>query len=94
MAHMQSEAHVMTCMAENCSWNTNEECCAPSIEVGSDHPRCDTFTTAPVDPKNRMAPVQDCRITDCHFNSDMACGAAGITLDTHSDHADCLTYRH
>lgn len=90
----QEEAHVMTCLAEQCSWNCMDECCAPKIEVGSDHPRCDTFTTEPVHPMDVEAVVEDCSVGDCRFNHDMACGAAGITLSTHSGHADCLTYRH
>ena len=91
---MESQSHVMTCLAEDCSWNCRDECCAPSVEIGDDHPRCDTFTTGAVTPLDEMAAVQDCKVMDCHFNSDMACGAAGITLSTHSEHADCMTYRH
>ncbi len=89
-----SEARVMTCLAEDCSWNCRDECCAPSVEIGDDHPRCDTFTTGAVMPKDDMAGVADCKVSDCSFNHGMACGAAGITLGTHSDHADCMTYRH
>ena len=91
---MQSDSHVMTCLAESCSWNCREECCAPSIEIGADHPRCDTYTTGMVLPADEMASIQDCKVADCHFNHDMACGAAGITLSIHSEHADCMTYRH
>ena len=90
---MQSEAHVMTCLAETCSWNCDDQCCAPSIEVGADHPQCDTFTTAHAEPLDVMASVMDCKVTGCHFNHDMACGATGITLGTHSGHADCMTFR-
>jgi len=89
-----SMAHVMTCLAEECSWNCGDQCCAPSIEVGEDHPRCDTYTTAPAKTTDVMAEVQDCKVSDCHFNHSMMCGAAGITLSTHSGHADCLTFRH
>ena len=46
--HMQSGATVMTCLAEDCSYNCRDECCAPTIEVGDEHPRCDTFTTGEV----------------------------------------------
>ena len=91
---MQSEAHVMTCLAEDCSWNCRDECCAPTITVGSDHPRCDTFTTGEVRPLDDMAAVGQCNVAECHFNHDMVCDASGITLNPHSGHADCLTYRH
>jgi hypothetical protein len=91
---MQSESRVMTCLAEDCSWNCREECCAPAIEIGDEHPRCDTFTTGAVSPMGELAPIQDCKVSDCHFNHDMECGASGITLDVHNTHADCITYRH
>lgn len=91
---MQSDTHVMTCLAEDCSWNCRDECCAPSITVGDEHPRCDMFTTGEVMPREDMAAVGGCNVMDCHFNHGKACGAAGITLDEHAGHADCLTYRH
>ena len=91
---MQSGATVMTCLAEDCSFNCRDECCAPSIEVGDNHPRCDTFTTGEVMVADTSASVQDCKVMDCHFNNRMECSAAGVTLSTHSGHADCLTYRH
>lgn len=91
---MQSETHVVTCLAEDCSWNCRDECCAPAVEIGDEHPSCDTFTTGAVIPANDMAGVQDCKVSDCHFNHMMACGAKGITLGQHQDHADCMTYRH
>ncbi len=92
--HGENQAHVMTCLAEECSYNRTDMCCAPSIEVGNGHPRCDTFTTAPVQTTGESAPVRDCKATECHFNRDLACEAAGITLDVHLEHADCRTFRH
>ena len=87
------EAQVMTCHVGMCSWNCDDQCCSPSIEIGDDHPRCDTFTTTPQHPTDMMASVMDCKVSQCHFNSDMMCGATGITLGAHSGHADCETYR-
>lgn len=91
---MQAEAIVLTCLAEDCSFNCRDECCAPVIEVGEDHPKCDTFTTGEVAIADSAATVQDCKVMDCHFNQSMECTAAGVTLSTHSSHADCMTYRH
>lgn len=91
--HMQRETLVETCLVEDCSWNCRDECCAPSVEIGDEHPRCDTYTTGAVMPADNMASVLDCKVEDCHFNHSMACGASGITLGHHHDHADCLTYR-
>ena len=90
---MQSEATVMTCLAEDCSYNCRDECCAPAIEIGDEHPQCDTFTTGEVAVADTSATVQDCMVSDCHFNHQMSCSAAGITMTTHSGHADCLTFR-
>lgn len=91
--HMQNEAPVVTCLAEECSWNCKDECCAPAVEIGDEHPRCDTFTTGTVIPVDAMSAVSDCKVADCHFNQAMSCEASGITLSRHQDHADCMTYR-
>jgi hypothetical protein len=39
MMQMHENAVVMTCLAEDCSYNCRDECCAPSIDIGDDHPR-------------------------------------------------------
>jgi len=91
---MHGEPLVLTCLAEDCSWNCRDECCAPSVEIGDDHPRCDTFTTGEVIPMPQMAAIKDCQVSDCHFNNSRMCGASGITLNSHASHADCMTYRH
>jgi hypothetical protein len=87
------EAQVMTCHAGVCSWNCDDQCCAPTIQVGADHPQCDTFTRTPQHPADILASVMDCKVVACHFNKEMACGATGITLDVHQGHADCATFR-
>ena len=91
---MQTEPTVMTCLAEDCSYNCRDECCAPAIEVGEDHPKCDTFTTGAVTIAELPATVQDCMVGECHFNHEMSCSASGVTLTTHAGHADCTTFRH
>lgn len=88
-----SEAHVMTCLAEDCSYNCRDECCAPSVEIGADHPQCDMYTTGAVDVMGGEPAVQDCKVAECHYNGQMQCHAAGITLLTHQGHADCATFR-
>jgi hypothetical protein len=88
-----TESRVMTCLAEDCSYNCRDECCAPAVEVGAEHPACDTFTTGAVSESDGVPPVQDCKVTDCSFNSSMSCVASGITMIDHSGHADCATYR-
>ena len=88
-----SGSHVLTCLADQCSYNCREVCCAPVIEVGEEHPACDTFTTGAVQIADFEPQVQDCKVSQCHFNSSWACTAAGVTMITHSDHADCATFR-
>jgi hypothetical protein len=63
------------------------------VEIGDDHPKCDMYTTDDVHIAMGMPRVQDCKVGQCTFNSDMMCGATGITLITHSGHADCVTFR-
>jgi hypothetical protein len=88
-----TEAHVMTCLAEDCSYNCRDECCAPAIEVGAEHPACDTFTTGAVDEATGVPPVRECKVVDCHFNDSAECLASGITMIHHAGHADCATFR-
>lgn len=87
------DGHVMTCLAANCSYNCDSECCAPNITVGDEHPMCDMFTTANVDHLEHEPRVNKCMVDECHFNKSAACHAAGITLTSHAEHADCMTYR-
>ena len=88
-----SEATVLTCLAEDCSYNCREVCCAPAVEVGAEHPACDTFTTGAVSVGAGEPGIRDCKVMQCHFNSSEACTASGITMITHSGHADCATFR-
>lgn len=86
-------SHVLTCRAADCSYNCRDVCCAPAVEIAADHPACDTFTTGAVEVRDAEAQVRDCRVTDCHFNTLEMCTAAGVTMITHSGHADCATFR-
>lgn len=87
------DGHVMTCLAEQCSYNCNDECCAPGITVGDEHPACDMFTMRPVERSDHEPRVDACMVGDCHFNRSSACHAAGVTLTVHAEHADCATFR-
>lgn len=91
----QDLAPVVTCTVSECSYNEQERCCAPSIEVGDSHPRCDTFTTSGgVDARDQeMSKVGTCHVTQCSFNMSELCEAPGITVTHHSSHADCSSFR-
>ncbi|MGV8082763.1 MAG: DUF1540 domain-containing protein [Coriobacteriia bacterium] len=96
---MQIESHahapVVTCSVFECSYNDREQCCAPQIEVGDEHPKCDTFTLAqaPDAIRQTMSEVAACHATQCFFNEQQACEAPGITVTHHTQHADCSSYR-
>lgn len=93
MQPMEEEGRVTNCTVEECSYNQNRECHAPAIEVGTEHPMCDTFTTSQVSQSSEAMPmISRCDVDVCKFNESLMCHAPGITVDHHSEHADCLTY--
>lgn len=95
MAMQQGNAPVVTCTVTECSYNMEQKCCAPNIEVGDQHPQCDTFTTsAGVQAMQQdMSQVGTCHVMQCSFNSSEQCEAPGITVTHHTNHADCSSYR-
>lgn len=93
MKMFSQDGCVLTCAVTQCSYNDAEECCAPDIQVGDDHPMCDTFTTSAVQKTREESAVARCMVTDCNFNQGQDCHARGITVGTHSGHADCVTFR-
>lgn len=84
---------VLTCTVTDCTYNRSLECFAPSIQVGAEHPRCDTYTHSSVDLGMEESFVAMCMTKQCDFNTDSHCMARGITLDCHEGHADCATFR-
>ncbi len=87
------EGHVLTCSALDCSYNDERCCSAPNVEVGSDHPKCDMYTTAPVERSSIEPMISGCAISECAFNTSDDCRAAAVTMMPHSGHADCGTFR-
>lgn len=91
---LDQDGCVLTCTAADCAYNKDIECYAPQIQVGDDHPRCDTYEKG----SGREATSQEgfvamCGVALCHFNASQKCQARGITVDMHSHHADCATFR-
>lgn len=93
--NQQGKAPVVTCTVTECSYNQQQKCMAPNIEVGDSHPQCDTFTTSGgVRPMQQdMSTVGLCNVTQCSFNDSTQCQAPGITVTHHTNHADCSSYR-
>ncbi len=72
---------VLTCHEKACGYNSHECCYAPAIEVGDEHPRCDTFTRGKaMGLTGEMPAVAACHVEGCSFNRSMSCGAPGVTL--------------
>jgi hypothetical protein len=96
-AMMTTAPMVTTCTVTACCYNNNsQQCHALAIQVGSDHPMCDTYS--PMQGMACGAPdanggVGACKVNDCRFNAHLLCTAPGIIVGVHSGHADCQTYQ-
>jgi hypothetical protein len=90
---MQSMPPVMRCEVDKCFYNRELQCHAPAINVGGEHPNCDTFIPQ-MTHINRMetSNVGACHVNQCKYNKDLTCSAAGIVVAHHADHADCDTF--
>lgn len=84
---------VSKCEVEKCFYNKQLQCHAPAINVGGDHPNCDTFIPQQQHiGRSDTANVGACHVSQCKYNADLLCNANGITVAHHSDHADCDTF--
>ncbi len=93
-ASLDKDGCVLTCTVADCCYNENLECYAQQIEIGDSHPTCDTYTPGQQkQPSDHEGFVMDCKVQQCHFNQGEQCHARGITVDFHSQHADCVTFR-
>lgn len=91
---LDQDGCVLTCTVTDCGFNKAEECWAQQIQVGDQHPTCDTFTrSTQVQQSQQEGIVMACRVSECNFNDSQNCHARGITVSTHTEHADCLTFR-
>ena len=85
---------VVRCVAEQCFYNREQMCHAPAINVGGDHPQCDTFSQQKQHiNRQETALVGACHVLLCQHNTDMVCQASSITVANHADHADCSTFQ-
>ncbi len=87
---------ISNCAMDDCSFNTNHICHAKSISVGDDHQKCDTYSASEhkSGEGSVIGGVGSCKVVKCLFNKGgMLCGAGGITISRHDDHADCLMFK-
>jgi hypothetical protein len=90
---MKDMPPVTECDVENCFYNRNKLCHAAAINIGGEHPNCDTFVSEPDHTRrNEGSMVGACHVTHCRFNNQMLCQASSIHVAPHSGHADCATF--
>lgn len=84
------------CRVTECCYNLDEMCHALAITVGGggDHPECDTYCDMGIKGGDRSATagVGACKVSECTYNENLECVAAGITIGQAQDEADCLTF--
>ncbi|HEX2951811.1 MAG TPA: DUF1540 domain-containing protein [Armatimonadota bacterium] len=90
---MNTMPPVDKCDVENCFYNHDLQCHAQAINVGGDHPNCDTF----IPMGNHIARSENgevgaCHVAQCKYNADLCCNAQGINVCHHTEHADCCTF--
>lgn len=85
---------VAICEVTDCYYNTRKVCHAPAINVGADHPACDTFMRGSKHggAMDMIAMVGACKVDHCSYNSNFLCSAPNINVGLHESHADCKTY--
>jgi hypothetical protein len=81
------------CEVSNCFYNRSQMCHAPAINVGDQHPACDTFVAHSNHiGRQDVGMVGACHIDHCRWNKDLTCSAQSINVMPHAGHADCATY--
>lgn len=84
---------VSRCDVTNCFYNREKNCHAPAINVGGEHPMCDTFISKSEHiTRPATSAVGACHVDQCRYNQNLTCHAAGIVVGYHADHADCDTF--
>jgi len=85
---------VSSCDMEDCFFNKGQTCHAPAINVGGDHPLCDTFinNSRHGGDMDRAAMVGACKVSNCTHNTELCCGAPTIRVGPHRSHGDCQTF--
>lgn len=90
---MKGMPPVAGCDVNECFYNREKNCHAPAINVGGDHPLCDTFVSQSGHiGRSDTGMVGACHVRDCRYNSDMTCSAQAIQVGHHTGHADCVTF--
>lgn len=90
---MNAMPPVSKCEVDKCFYNHDLQCHAPAINVGGDHPLCDTFIPQATHiGRQESSAVGACHVSHCRYNTELTCNAQGIVVANHADHADCDTF--
>jgi hypothetical protein len=90
---MEQLPPVTQCQVDECFYNREMMCHAPAINVGGEHPNCDTFIPKGTHiMRSETSMVGACHVDQCRFNQELTCRAAGIVVAHHLNHADCETF--
>ena len=87
---------VMKCEVSDCAYNMDDCCHTMAITIGdSINPRCDTFCQASIKGGEAgcATGVGACKISSCVYNSNLECGAPGISVGYKQREPDCLTFQ-
>lgn len=84
---------VKKCTVNDCFYWGDDTCRANAIQVGDEHPMCDTYVKAGQHggPAN-TGKVGACHTSNCEYNKQLSCSALSIDVGFHAQHADCLTF--
>ena len=85
---------VVSCQANHCFYNRDNQCYAHAILVGSSEPTCETFAdTGAHTGKHGEGDVGACHISTCQYNEGMFCHACSdIQVGLSEGKVMCLTY--
>lgn len=85
---------VNRCDMTECFYNIKNICHAQAINVGANHPTCDTFIakSGHGGAMDMTGMVGSCKVDNCRYNKNLLCSAPGINVGHHEKHADCKTY--
>lgn len=85
---------VSSCTVLDCGYNKDNACHAPTIEVGSVLPCCDTYSNLPSESSfEAITEVEKCKVERCMYNNNLECAAENIEIARKSCNADCLMFK-
>ena len=84
---------IRLCDVSTCAYNHGNACHTLAITVGP-HAECNSYNHGSRTGgfKEVKGGVGACLASDCRFNEQLECRATRISVENHSEHADCETF--